>query len=108
MCLKMSSFMMLSAALVLRCGIVASVQVSGVIMICFLVPDVCLLGRVQDRAPFATAQAVTCAGWYAPGVNRPAMDSRFHALIAATASVKSASSFSLKCRRASWYTASGT
>ena len=38
-------------------------------------------------------------GWYVPGTLRPAMARRFQALIVATASVRSASSFSLKWAR---------
>src|SRR5207248_8232180 len=48
------------------------------------------------------------AGWYLPASARREMARRFHALMVATASVRFVISFSLKCRRASSYTASGT
>jgi len=53
------------------------------------------LGQRIDR------HALTLAGWYVPGVSRAAIDSRFHALIPAIVNVRSANSFSLKCRRTS-------
>jgi hypothetical protein len=42
-------------------------------------------------------QLAATAGWYLPGTMRAEMDRRFQALIVATANVRSASSFSLKC-----------
>ena len=48
------------------------------------------------------------AGWYLPGVDRAAIAIRFHALIAATAIVRSESSCSLNCCFTDSYTLSGT
>src|SRR5580698_408509 len=45
--------------------------------------------------------------WYSPGTVREEITSRFQALIVAAAKVRSHSSFSLNCARASSYTASG-
>ena len=47
-------------------------------------------------------------GWYVPGTLRKLIATRFQALIAATAQVRSTSSFSEKCPLASANKASGT
>src|SRR6476469_267128 len=57
----------------------------------------------SDRRQVAAAAA--SAGLYVPGVRRAAIDRRFHALMVATASVRSASAVSLKCGRTSACTA---